>query len=132
MKTSFFVNLEYFSKLCYDKIEERDKLWKLFTIKEKDELEKLVDDEKELSKYRDKLYRLSKDEEYCKMVWDERIDTNLRRYQDYSDGKEDGIQEKTREMIIELKKNGVSLDVIAKSTKMDILEVKKIIESESK
>ena len=48
------------------------------------------------------------------MVWDERIERNLRKQQDYSDGFDDGKElgiadgkEKQREMIININKNGV-------------------------
>ncbi len=70
------------------------------------------------------------------MVWDERIERNLRKQQDYSDGFDDGKElgiaegkEKQYEMIINLNKNGVSLEIISKSTGLTIEEIKDIIKS---
>ena len=70
------------------------------------------------------------------MVWDERIERNLRKQQDYSDGFDDGKElgiaegkEKQCEIIINLNKNGVSLEIISKSTGLTIEEIKDIIKS---
>ena len=71
------------------------------------------------------------------MVWDERIERNLRKQQDYSDGFDDGkelgieegIRKNKRDMIINLNKNGVSLEIISKSTGLTIEEIKDIIKS---
>ena len=139
------INLDYFSKLLYNKTKESDILWKLFTINKKSDLEKIVSKEKLLSNYENKIKRLSQDKEYCKMVWDERIERNLRAQQEYFDGKQEGLKEgkeegkkegiiegilkNKKDMVINFNNNGVSIDIISKSTGLSIDEVNDIIKS---
>ena len=69
------------------------------------------------------------------MVWDERIEENLRRFENYYDGKCEGREEgekkgrleNQKEVVINFFKNGVSKDIIAKSTNLSVDEVEKII-----
>ena len=123
------INLDYFSKLLYNKTKESDILWKLFTINKKSELEKIVFKEKLLSNYENKIKRLSQDKEYCKMVWDERIERNLKAQQEFYDGKKEGIIETQKEFVINFANNGVSHEIISKSTGLSIKEVEEIIKS---
>ena len=46
------------------------------------------------------------------------------------EGIQEGIEQKQREMVLNLNHNGVSLDIIAKSSNLTIDEVKAIIDSE--
>ena len=113
------INLDYFSKLLYNKTNRSDILWKLFTVNKKTDLEEIVSKEKMLMNYRDKIKRLSQDKEYCKMVWDERIERNLRAQQEFFDGKQEGLKEglikgkelgiieNKKSMVISLNNNGV-------------------------
>ena len=121
------INLDYFSKLLYNKTKKSDILWKLFTINKKSELEKIVFKEKLLSNYENKIKRLSQDKEYCKMVWDERIERNLKAQQEFYDGKKEGIIETQKEFVINFANNGVSHEIISKSTGLSIKEVEEII-----
>ena len=71
------------------------------------------------------------------MVWDERIERNLRAQQEYFDGKQDGLKEgiiegilkNKKDMVINFNNNGVSIDIISKSTGLSIDEVNDIIKS---
>ena len=83
------------------------------------------------------------------MVWDERIERNLRAQQEYFDGKQEGLKEgkeegikegkkegiiegilkNKKDMVINLNNNGVSTDIISKSTGLSIDEVNDIIKS---
>ena len=109
-----------------------------------------------LSEYLNKMDYLSHSEEYCKMIWNDKLDENLRKHDEYWNGVEQGIEqgiqkgiqegiqegiqqgieqgiqegiEQNRiQMIIDLNNNGVPLDIISKSSKLSIDEVKKIIE----
>ena len=125
------INLAYYEDKCYNEFVGVDKLSKLLTVKDKKELKRLVKDEKLLDNYYNKMDRLSKDEEYCKMIWDERIERNLRKAEDYYDGKQDGIQEgilqRTKEMVINFYNNKVPIEVIAKGANLSISEVQNII-----
>ena len=139
------INLDYFSKLLYNKTKESDILWKLFTINKKSELEKIVFKEKLLSNYENKIKRLSQDKEYCKMVWDERIERNLKAQQEFYDGKKEGLKEgiiegkkeglelgkinAQKEFVIKFANNGVSHEIISKSTGLSIKEVEEIIKT---
>ena len=87
------------------------------------------------------------------MIWDERIEKNLRAQQEYYDGKQDGIeegielgkqegielgkqegielgkQEGIEKMIISFYNNGVTYELIAKSTGLSIDEVERIVKN---
>ncbi len=71
------------------------------------------------------------------MIWDERIEKNLRAQQEYYDGKQDGIEEGIElgkqdgidQMIISFHNNGASNELIAKSTGLSIDEVEERIKS---
>ena len=147
------INLDYYSNKCYNKCEGVDKLSKLLTIKDKKELKEFTSNEKLLNDYFNKMDRLSQNEEYCKMVWDERIDEKLRNIDAYNggkmvgidEGKKEGIIEGKREGIIEGKKEGIiegkkeviikmykdnlSVETISKYVDLSIEEIEKIIKS---
>ena len=55
------VNLFKMQQICYDDVKEKEIVWKLFTIKNKKELNNLVKEEKMLNNYCKKLERLSKE-----------------------------------------------------------------------
>ena len=139
------INLDYYSLKCYNKFKGVDKLSKLLTIKDKRELKEFTKEEKLLEHYYKKMDRLSHEEEYCKMVWDERLDENLRKVDAYNDGKSEGIeigiekgiekgieqgilQNKT-EMILNMNTNKIPVKTIAECAKLSISEVNKIINS---
>lgn len=123
------VNLLYFEKMCYTSINKEDMIWKLFTIKKEEELDEVVEEEKLLINYRMKLHRLSLDKEYCKMVWDERIEENLRKREAYIHGKDDGIEQKQTEMILNMYAKKIDIKTISEISNISIEEVKNIIES---
>ena len=129
------VNLGMYKDMCYTSLKEKEIVWKLFTINNREELDSIVKKEKMLNNYYKKLQRLSKDKEYCRMIWDERLEENLRnqdayrggRSEGYELGKNAGIEQKQNEMVINFYKNGVSLELISKSSGLSIDEIKKII-----
>ncbi len=71
------------------------------------------------------------------MVWDERIERNLRAQQEYFEGKKEGIIEGKKEGIIEGKKEivinlyqkEIPIDKISEYTNISIQEIEKIIKS---
>ncbi len=117
-----------------------DKLSKLLTIKNKKELREFTKEEKLLNNYYKKMDRLSHEKEYCKMVWDERLDENLRKVDAYNDGKSEGIEEGIEmgiqegilknkvEMILNMNNDNVSLETMSKYSGLKIDEIKKIIQ----
>ena len=126
------VNLDYFDNLCYDKINEGDKLYKLLTVKNKDELDMLTKNEKMLEHYSNKLIDLSNNKEYTEGIMDEIIEENVAKQTAYLVGKdegiEQGIEQNKREMVVNLFKNNVPIDVISESSGLTIDEVKEIID----
>ncbi len=139
------INLDYYQKLCYDETEKSDTLWKLFTINNKTDLGIITKEEKLLNNYHNKLKRLSHDKEYCRMVWDERLNNNLVKHDYYISGFDKGIEqgleqgtknglkqgiEQTRqEMIINMYNDKVPIETISKYSNLSIDEIKKIIDN---
>lgn len=130
------INLDYYEKIEYNKINKSDKLWKLFTIKNKEELNLFTENEKLLRNYHKKLTILSLDKEYRdKVMWDETIEKNLEEQEAYAvgleRGKEAGIEEgkieNQKEVIINMYQNGISLELISECANLSIDEVKEII-----
>ena len=130
------VNLFKIQQICYTDIKEEELVWKLFTLNKKEDLKKIVNQEKMLNNYQKKLERLSKSKEYCRMIWDERIDEKLRNHDAYETGKDEGfmngVEQKQTEMIINLYNNKVPIDIISKSSGLSINEIEKIIENNNK
>ena len=69
------------------------------------------------------------------MIWDERIENNLRdreafilgKDEGYDSGKIDGIEQKQTEMIINMYRDNLDLDIIAKYANVTVDIVKDII-----
>ena len=134
------INLDYYMDKCYTKFEGVDRLSKLLTIKNKQELKEFTEKEALLSDYYLKMDRLSQDEEYCKMVWDERIDEKLRNIDAYNGGKltginegiEMGIQKNRKEVIINMYNDNLPIEKIAKYTNVSVDEINEIVHTEKK
>ena len=121
-----------------------DKLSKLLTIKDKKELKEITSSEKLLNDYYDKMDRLSNDKEYCRMVWDERIDEKLRNIDAYNGGEmvgyekghkegiKEGSLETKKEIILKLHKKNIPIDTIAECANLSVDEVQIIIETINK
>ena len=75
------------------------------------------------------------------MVWDERIENNLRKYEAYTSGKDEGIQEgiekgiqegiekKQKEMILNMYKDNLPIETISKYANLSISKVEEIIKN---
>ena len=85
------INLDRYNKLCYNKIRDGDKFYKLLTLKNKDDLDSLASEENMLKSYSNKIINLSKNDEYRETVMTERIEANLLRQEGYFEGIEEGI-----------------------------------------
>ena len=78
------------------------------------------------------------------MVWDERIEKNVIKAQEYQagevhgmekglqEGLQEGIQKNKKEMILNLNTKDIPIEIIAECAGLSILEVKNIIESNRK
>ena len=132
------INLSYFNKICYNEEVKKDFVWKIFTIENMKDLEKLSKKVPELKSYCEEIKRLSKDKEYCKMVWNEQIEENLRKavelemLEDAKDegiakGKAEGKVETKKELVINFFKKKIPIETIADCSNLSISEVKKIV-----
>ena len=71
------------------------------------------------------------------MVWDERIEKNLRAQQEYYDGKQEGIEqgiqegtlETKKEIVLNMYKDNMEIDKISKYSGLSLKEVNEIINS---
>ena len=131
--------MDYYVDKCYNDISGYEKLYRLFTIKSKEELLSIKDDENSmyLLEYQKKVLELQKfKEDYLGMiVFNENIERNIRRAEAYimgeNEGLERGIAQKEREMILNMYKNKLSNSIIAKCANVAISEVEKIIKESS-
>ena len=137
------VNLDYYSKICYDEIMKGDKFYKLLTVKNRKELESFTSQNKMLERYSKKLIDLSSDDRYLEDVMDDIIEENVAKQTAYLIGKDDGIEEgierglqegiekgiskKQNEIIKKMYEDNIALEDIMKYTDLTLLEVKKII-----
>ena len=81
------INLSFYDNLAYNGIKMKDFLWKLFTIDKLEDLHDVESNIDELKDYCKELERLSKDKEYCVMVWSEKLEKNLSNLAEYNDGR---------------------------------------------
>lgn len=127
------INLDYYAKLSHNEINGRDKLWKLLTINDKRDLDLIVKNENMLIKYQNKLTDLSSNMEYREYIMNSEIEKVLeedRKYRDgLVDGRYEGMIEGKKEMVINLWKNGVAIDIISKSSGLTITEIQSIIDN---
>ena len=125
------LNLDCYDNVCYNEISYVDRLAKLLTITDKDEMQNIINQERLLKSYYNKLTYLSDDSEYRKEIMNENIERSMEFVDVYNDGLNDGvhkgIEQGKKEMIIKLYKNKVSLDVICESSGLAIDIVKEII-----
>lgn len=134
------VNLDYYSKISYDNLEKRDKLYKLLTIKNQEELDSLTEREKLLNRYKKKLVDLSLNENYVEDIMSEEMEEFIEKHTMYHSGLEvglergieKGIQENQKEVVLNMHQDNVDLDIISKYTKLSVEEIKQIIKENSK
>ena len=146
------VNLDFYYELCYHNIKESDKLWKLFTIENEEDLDSLVKEEELLLGHQRKLLYLSDNEEYKKMIMNEDIERNALIEQEYGyayhEGEESGIKKgieqgiekgikegiekgsinTKKEIVLEMYRKDLPLDIISDCTGLSIDEINNIIQ----
>ena len=120
------VNLDYYSGICYNDVAKEERLYKLLTIDNKKELDRIIQDEELLKEYGSKVLELSKNGD-GNMEWKEEYDEIISRFENYQAGKID----KEREMIIGMNENHVSPETIAKIAKISLEQVKEILKEET-
>ena len=83
------INLDYYDNLRYDKLEKFDKLYKLLTVSDKEELE-CFKNIKELSSYSKKIENLSNSDSYMEAIMSEKMEKNLADEEAYYTGLHEG------------------------------------------
>ena len=126
------VNLDQYAKMSYDNLEKRDKLYKLLTIKNQEELNVLTNREKLLNRYKKKLVDLSLNKDYVEDIMSEEMEEFIENHVMYQNGLdagiEQGIQEKEQEVVLNMYINKLPLEMISNCTKLSIEEIERIIE----
>ena len=131
--------MDFYVDKCYNDISGYEKLYKLFTIKSKEELLSIEDEKmnKYLLEYRKRVLDLQEfKEDYLGMVvFNDDIEKNVREEEIYTmgrtEGLESGIAQNKREMIINMYKNKLSNNIIAKCANIAVSEVERIINDSS-
>lgn len=129
------INLDIYKDFCYDSINEWDKLYKLLTIEDKEELKRFTLNENLLKQYQKKLMDLSYDNKYKEIVMNETIEQNAMYEQTYGvgyrngieQGIEKGINERNKEIVLEMHQNKISIELINKCTGLSLDEINDII-----
>ena len=128
------INLDFYDNVSYDKLDTRDKFYKLLTVSDSKELNEIVDGEHLLGIYTSKLIKYSNDEKFKEAIMDEIIEKNALMQERYLsglyDGMEQGIQENQKDIVINMYKEKIALDVISKVTKLSVDEINEIISQE--
>ena len=98
-------------------------------------MKKLIKTEKLLKNYSNKIIDLSGNEKYSEALMDEIIEENVAKQTAYlvghDDGKEEGILENQKEVVLNMHKDNVNLETISKYTKLTIEEIEEILNSNS-
>ena len=123
------INLDYYDDLRYDKLEKFDKLYKLLTVSDKEELE-CFKDIKELNSYSKKIENLSNSDSYMEAIMSEEMEKNLANEEAYYTGLQEGEDKgklETQTLIVKnLLFNSIPDDIIIKSTNISKEELEKI------
>lgn len=123
------VNLDCFSKLCYNQVEKSDRFYKLLTIKQKEDLNTLVKEETLLKNYSKKLINLSSNDDYKEKIMDERIEENLAKHEAYFEGVDVGIEKNKKQVVFNMYNDKLDLETIAKYAELTIEQVENIIKN---
>ena len=114
------------SEVCYNEI---NKFMKLFTCRSYEEMRKIALDDKEMNLIVDEIERLNK-EKYYGALYNIHEEQELLERSARSEGKEEGFIEGAHLAKLEdaknFKKNGVDIEIIAKSTGLTIEEINKL------
>ena len=121
------VSLDSYAEIAYNKIDTKEKFYKLLTINKTSELLEFTKNEELLKEYASKLIEFSKDEKYMEEIMTETMERNLREFEIYTFGEETGIEQTQKEMIIRMYKDNITLTKLAEYANLSVAEVKKII-----
>ena len=140
------INLDYYDKICYDDVDECDKFYKLLTVKSKEEMYNIMQKEKMLSYYGNKIIELSSNPKYKEDIMyrmDQIIEDNVGIQTSYLEGKnvgilegrkegfeqgiEQGIEKNKKETIKNMLADKLPLETISKYVGLSIKEIKSMM-----
>ena len=133
-----YVNLDKYKNTCYNDVTDGEKLYKLLTIEDEEELKSIVKNEPLLEDYYSKIVELSKKEEN---MWTKELEENTRAADSYMGGLvvgeirgvkkgiAQGIETEKAKVIANFNANGIPVEVIAKGVELPVSEVLEILES---
>ncbi len=133
--TIYEFNMDYYLNLWYSKNEkEIDKYKYLIMLDLKpNELGKLSKKDKVINKYMEEVEKINEDPEFYEYISAEednrKIENSIRtqyRNEGREEGRIEGIKENTIKVAKKFKENGVSLEIISKSTGLSIEEIEKL------
>lgn len=132
------LNLDCYDKFCYNEINYVDRLAKLLTITDKEEMQDVINQEKLLKSYYNKLSYLSDDSEYRKGLMNENIERTMEFVDAYNDGLNDGwhrgmdkgIKQTRKEMVLKMYQENIDINTISKCTNLSNEEIEKIVHGE--
>ena len=123
----------------YNKVKKRDRFYKLLTIDNIVELEKMVKEEPLIKDYANKLKELSKDEKYKEEIMTEAMDKYFMEMEAYEAGEErgikqgieQGIEKNQQNIVLNMYEDKVSFKTISKYTKLSIDKIKEIVNNKN-
>ena len=137
------LNLDCYDKFCYNEVDYVDRLAKLLTITDKDEMQDIINQEGMLKSYYNKLSYLSDDNKYREEIMNENIEKNMEIIDSYNDGLNDGwhkgiqegieqgfeqgIEQNKKEMLLNMYNKNLTISEISDLTGLNIEEIEKII-----
>ena len=134
------INLDYYVAKSYNEVDEFEKLFKLFTITNSEELKRVTKGNKYLERYREEILRLQEKGAYKDMILsdimeqrleEDRINTliNQGRDEGIAVGKAEGIIVGKQEAVINMYNDHLPLNTIAKYVNIAVSKVKEIIQN---
>lgn len=127
------IYLPRMKEICYSKIKENDiyKDFAMLVCESYKEMEELAGKDKGRCALVRMLKKLGSDEGMIDAARREEDNLLLARYDGEEVGRAEGIEQTTKEMIKSLAENGVSIEIIAKSSKKSVSEVEEILKNDA-
>ena len=124
------IALDKYTNMPYNEVKKRERFYKLLTIYNEKELDKILEDEPLIEEYANKLKNLSKDEKYREGIMTEAMDRYFMEMEAYDAGEQSGIEKNQHNIVLSMYDEKFDLKLIAKITKLSIDKIKEIIKSQ--
>ena len=125
------IALDKYANMPYNEIKKRERFYKLLTIDNKEELDKILEEEPLIEEYVNKLKILSKNNKYREEVMTEAMDRYFMEMEAFDAGEqsgiEKGIEKEKQNIILSMYEDKVPFKTISKYTKLSIDKIKEII-----